>query len=233
MNIAIILAGGTGTRIGTDIPKQYIKVLGKPIILYCLEKFESHRQIDNIVVVASEIWQNYIMSWIKQESLAKFSCFAPAGSSRQHSIVNGLIKAKSIGATQNDNIIIHDAARPNVSENIISQCIEGLSGYDGVMPVLPVKDTIYLSKDGEQITSLLNRDQLYAGQAPESFKYGKYFEINNGMTEADLSKVKGSSEIAYRHGLKIRMIQGDEHNYKITTKEDMNKFIKEIEENKK
>lgn len=182
MNIAIILAGGTGTRLGGDVPKQYIEVSGKPIISYCLDKFERHNQIDNIVIVASEMWQSYIMSWVKKDNLKKFSGFAPAGSSRQHSIVNGLIKAKSIGAAADDNIIIHDAARPNVSECIISQCMDRLLEYDGAMPVLPVKDTIYLSENGENITSLLNRDQLYAGQAPESFKYGKYLEIHNGMT---------------------------------------------------
>lgn len=230
MNIAIILAGGTGSRLGGDIPKQYIEVSGKPIISYCLDKFENHTQIDNIVIVASEIWQDYIMSWIEKDNLSKFAGFAPAGSSRQHSIVNGMIKAKSIGAVADDNIIIHDAARPNVSERIISQCMDELSEYDGAMPVLPVKDTIYLSENGENITSLLNRDQLYAGQAPESFKYGKYLEIHNGMTEEDLSKVRGSSEIAYRHGLKICMIPGDECNYKITTKEDLNKFVREMEE---
>ena len=230
MNIAIILAGGTGSRLGGDIPKQYIEVSGKPIISYCLDKFENHTQIDNIVIVASEIWQDYIMSWIEKDNLSKFAGFAPAGSSRQHSIVNGMIKAKSIGAVADDNIIIHDAARPNVSERIISQCMDKLSEYDGAMPVLPVKDTIYLSENGENITSLLNRDQLYAGQAPESFKYGKYLESHNGMTEEDLSKVRGSSEIAYRHGLKICMIPGDECNYKITTKEDLNKFVREMEE---
>lgn len=230
MNIAIILAGGTGTRLGGNIPKQYIEVMGKPIISYCLEKFEKHRLIDNIVIVASEMWQDYIISWISKDNIKKFSGFAPAGSSRQHSIVNGMLKAKDIGATVNDNIIIHDAARPNVSEAIISNCMESLSNYDGAMPVLPVKDTIYLSENGENIMSLLNRDRLYAGQAPESFKYGKYLEIHNGMTEDDLAKIRGSSEIAYRHGLKIRMIHGDEHNYKITTKEDLNKFIREMEE---
>lgn len=230
MNIAIVLAGGTGTRLGGDIPKQYIEVAGKPIISYCLDKFEKHTLIDNIVIVASEMWQNYILSWISKEGLNKFSGFAPAGSSRQHSIVNGMLKAQSIGATASDNIIIHDAARPNVSERIISQCMDKLSEYDGAMPVLPVKDTIYLSENGENITSLLNRDQLYAGQAPESFKYGKYLEIHNGMTEEDLSKVRGSSEIAYRHGLKICMIPGDECNYKITTKEDLNKFVREMVE---
>ena len=182
------------------------------------------------MIVASEMWQDFILSCIKKENVKKFSGFALAGSSRQHSIINGMIMAHSIGATKNDNVIIHDAARPNVSEVIISECLESLSDYDGAIPTIPVKDTIYLSQNGESITSLLNRDYLYAGQAPESFKYGKYFEIHKGMSESDLSKVHGSSEIAYTHGLKIRMISGDEHNYKITTKEDLNKFIREKEE---
>ena len=82
MNIAIILAGGTGSRLGGDIPKQYIEVSGKPIISYCLDKFENHTQIDNIVIVASEIWQDYIMSWIEKDNLSKFAGFAPAGSIR-------------------------------------------------------------------------------------------------------------------------------------------------------
>lgn len=230
MNIAIILAGGTGVRIGGDIPKQYIEVSGKPIISYCLNKYDVHKQIDSIVVVASEIWQDYIIKWIEKDKIKKFSSFAPAGSSRQHSILNGLIKAKDIGAKENDNVIIHDAARPNVSEYMISQCLDCLSYYDAVMPVLPVKDTIYLSENGKSITSLLNRDQLYAGQAPESFKFGKYFNLHNGMTEDNLAHVRGSSELAYSNGLNIHMIAGDEHNYKITTKEDLVKFIKEMEE---
>lgn len=231
MNIAIILAGGTGSRLGGDIPKQYIKVSGKPIISYGLNKYEVHKQIDGIVIVASEVWQDYIEKWIKKDNLKKFLGFAPAGSSRQHSILNGLMKAKDIGAKENDNVIIHDAARPNVSEDMIAQCIDCLAYYDAVMPVLPVKDTIYLSENGKSITSLLNRDQLYAGQAPESFKFGKYFDIHNGLTEVDLADIRGSSELAYRNCLNIHMIDGDEHNYKITTKEDLIKFVKEMEEN--
>lgn len=94
---------------------------------------------------------------------------------------------------------------------------------------MPVKDTIYYSETGEQISSLLNRDQLFAGQAPESFLFSKYLNIHEGMTEEQLSLVRGSSEIAFRHGLKVKLIPGDEHNYKITTMADLEKFKSEVE----
>lgn len=227
MNIAIILAGGTGVRLGGCLPKQYIEVCGKPVLLYCLEKFERHARIDKIIIVAAEEWQAVISGWVERTGVGKFSGFAPAGSSRQHSIVNGLRKAQQLGAAEQDAVIIHDAARPNVSQQQISQCLDSLCDYDGAMPVLPVKDTVYLSENGEQITSLLNRDALYAGQAPEAFRFGRYLAIHTGMTETELALVRGSSEIAYRKGFKIRLFPGDEHNYKITTAEDLDKFIRE------
>lgn len=223
MNTAIILAGGTGTRLGGNIPKQYLEVGDKPVITYCLEKFEYNQLIDEIVIVAAKEWQEYIQQHIY--TISKFKCFASAGSSRQHSIINGM-KAAS---PKTERVIIHDAARPNVSDDTISQCIVGLDEYDGVMPVLPVKDTIYYSKTGEQINSLLNRDQLFAGQAPESFLFNKYLSIHDGITEEQLSLVRGSSEIAYRNGLKVKLIKGDEHNYKITTIADLEKFKSEVE----
>lgn len=223
MNTAIILAGGTGTRLGGNTPKQFLKVGNKLIITYCLDKFEANQLIDEIVIVAAEEWRVFILKNIPHVS--KFKCFAPPGSSRQHSIVNGM----RVASPQTDKIIIHDAARPNVSDDTITQCIIGLGEYDGVMPVLPVKDTIYYSETGEHISSLLNRDKLFAGQAPESFLFNKYLAIHNGMTEEQLSLVKGSSEIAYRHGLKIKLIRGDEHNYKITTMADLEKYKSEVE----
>lgn len=223
MKTAIILAGGTGTRLGGNIPKQYLEVANKPVITYCLEKFEANQLIDEIVIVAAEEWYAFISENIR--NIRKFKCFAPAGSSRQHSILNGMKAANP----QTKKVIIHDAARPNVSDNTISACILGLDEYDGVMPVLSVKDTIYYSETGEQISSLLNRDQLFAGQAPESFLFKKYMDIHEGMNEEELSLVRGSSEIAFKNGLSIKMIKGDEHNYKITTLVDLEKFRSEVE----
>lgn len=143
----MILAGGTGNWLGEDIPKQYIDVAGRPIIAYCLDKFQKHPMIDRIVIVADSCWRAYICSWIDKEKAEKIMGFAPAGSSRQHSIANGMAFAKENGAAEKDSIIIHDAARPNVSMEMISKCLSRRNEADGIMPVLPVKDTIYKSKD--------------------------------------------------------------------------------------
>lgn len=229
MNVAIILAGGTGTRVGADVPKQYLTVNGKPVISYCLEKFQSVSAVDKIVIVAAEIWQTFISEWITKCGITKFAAFAPAGSSRQKSVLNGLEKAYEIGANPSDCVIIHDAARPNVSESMIESCLNIPDGADGVLPVLPLKDTVYVSENGREISSLLNRDLLFAGQSPEGFCLGKYYSIHNGLTEKDLSEVRGSSEIAYKNKLNIRLVRGDERNYKITTAADVEKFKSEAE----
>lgn len=226
---AIILAGGTGTRLGTNIPKQYLTVNEKPVIAYCLERFEEHSLVNSIVIVAAEEWQDYILEWIEKENITKFAGFAKAGTSRQHSIFHGLQKLKENGALDMDTVIVHDSVRPNVSEDIITACINELQNADGVMPVLPVKDTVYLSKTGKSINSLLNRDELFAGQAPESFKFGKYYSIHERLTDEEMNAVRGTSEIAYRNGMEIRLVPGDEKNYKITTVDDLEKFKLEIE----
>lgn len=225
MNFAIVLSGGTGTRLKSDIPKQYIEVAGSPIIMYCLKTLQESECIDRICVVAADEWQQFLNDWIEKCNVTKFIGFAPAGASRQHSILNGLDKAAQIGAGQTDNCIIHDAARPNLSKELIARCMKTCEEFDGVLPVIPVKDTVYLSEDGKNITSLLNRDQLFAGQAPEAFNFGKYYDINRVLTVEELGKIRGSSEIAYSCGLKVGLVEGDENNYKITTAVDLEKFI--------
>lgn len=228
MNIAIILAGGTGTRLGEKIPKQYIAVKGKPIFMYCLNTFQHHSQIDKIVVVAAYEWQNFVMEWIYKENIDKFICFATPGKSRQHSILNGLKAIKVVGGREVDNVVIHDAARPLVSLNMISKCIDGLKKYDGILPAIPAKDTMYLSEEGTSISSLLKRDHIYVGQSPESFRLEAYYKANISVPEEHLNDVRGSSEIAYEAGMRIGLIPGDEGNYKITTKIDLDKFKAEM-----
>ena len=223
MNTAIILAGGVGSRMGVDRPKQFLMVQDKPIISYCLDIFQNHDEIDSVVVVVSEQWQDFVEEYAAKYGVTKIKGYAPAGKARQHSIYNGL-KCIDENVPDSDIVIVHDAARPLVSDQIISDCIKGATDYDGAMPVISVKDTVYQSKDGEEIGCLLKRSELFAGQAPESFKFRKYFDIHNPVTDEEIGATAGSSEIAYRHGMEIRMVKGSERNLKITTIEDLETF---------
>lgn len=230
MNIALILSGGTGTRMGTDIPKQYIEVYGKPLISYCIECISKHPMIDAIQIVAEEEWRELISEIIEQlaktkdtEISSKFKGFSKPGANRQLSIYNGLEAIKTY-ADDNDYVFIHDAARPMLSAKQITDCLNAADGHDGVLPVLPMKDTVYSSTDGKTITSLLNRKEIYAGQAPEVFQLGKYHEANRKLLPDEILRINGSTEPAILAGMDIAMIPGNENNFKITTRSDLDRF---------
>lgn len=220
MNIALVLAGGTGTRLGADIPKQYIEVRGKMIIDYCLETMEHSSDIAEVWIVADEMWREHI------KKVDKFKGYACSGRNRQLSIYNGLkaIEESLTGEEKEVNVLIHDAARPFLTEKLIRECVKAVEGHDGVLPVLPMKDTVYYSEDGKVISSLINRDKLYAGQAPELFRLQPYIQANEALLPDKILLVNGSTEPAIMAGMDIVMIPGDENNYKITTKTDMKRF---------
>ena len=224
MNIAIILSGGVGTRMGKDIPKQYIEVNNLPIISYCLKTFLSNENIDAVVIGVADEWRDYVEKQIELFNSNKPVHFTIPGETRQYSIFNALNLIKGLGYKEDDIVIIHDAARPLVSNELINSCLNGCLHADGVMPVIPVKDTIYLSRNAKEIDSLLNRNHLWAGQAPEAFVFGKYLNVHDAMSREDLLKINGSTEIAYNAGLKIELIEGDFMNFKITTPEDLSNF---------
>ena len=150
--------------------------------------------------------------------------FSQPGEVRQLTIYNAL-KALREQRTEDDAIVvIHDAARPLVSEALLHRCIEGCEKADGVLPVLPVKDTLYMSKDGKSISALLKRSEIVAGQAPEAFRFGKYLAVHDQMSYEDILQISGSTEIAYKAGLNIKLVPGEELNFKITTTEDLDNF---------
>lgn len=230
MVTAIVLAGGTGSRLGGDTPKQYLMAGDRPVIGYCLETFQKNERIDRVLIVCAGEWRDFIKEWIDALHIEKFCGFAPGGKSRQHSIYHALLEAKRQGQNEEDIVLVHDAARPWVDDAIIGQCIDAALEADGAMPVITVKDTVYLSRDGRRIDGLLCRDELFAGQAPESFRFGPYLRIHEQLGDEELGRIRGSSEIAYRSGMDIRLVTGSEGNYKITTMEDLDKFRLQIEE---
>ena len=224
MNHILIVSGGIGSRmqLGT-LPKQYIEVGGRPIIAYCLEKFEKHPLADTITIVADPKWYDYLKELIRRENISKFRGFAPAGDTRQLSILNGLI-ALETDAARNDVVSIHDAVRPCVSDRIITDTLTGFPEWDGVMPYLPVTDTCYLSYDGQTIDEQVPRDALVAGQTPESFLFGKYYDAHIKAGPEGVRDLRGSTQIAVANGMKIHLVPGSRSNLKITTKEDLELF---------
>ena len=224
MNVAIILAGGTGTRAGLEVPKQYYEVNGKPVISYCLHTFLVHEEIDAVQIVADRMWHGYIMQHLfALPCNEKFRGFSVPGENRQLSVYHALADIRRY-ALDNDFVIIHDAARPCVMAVQIKNCLKAAKGHDGALPVLQMKDTVYLSGDGKAVSSLLDRGKVFAGQAPEVFLLGKYYEANRALLPHKILKINGSAEPAVMAGMDIAMIPGDEGNFKITTVADLKRF---------
>ena len=233
MNIALLLSGGTGLRLGADIPKQYIEAGGKPIISYCIESLSVHEGIDGIQIVADRQWHDAIRGWIADVDMkGKFRGFSQPGENRQLSIFNGLESIRTYAADE-DVVFVHDAARPLLSQQMITDCLGAIEGYDGVIPVLPMKDTVYESRDGRTISRLLERSRIYAGQAPELFRIGRYYEANKRLLPERILMINGSTEPAVMAGMRMAMIAGDENNFKITTKADLERFRSIIKTNSK
>lgn len=244
MNTALLLSGGNGNRLHMDIPKQYIPVCGRMLVTYALEPLLVSTHIDAVMVVAGDEWREAILEDAEKAGLdtGKISGFAAPGANRQCSIVNGLRTvlrmregetggakadrqdADSIGMRGTDTVLIHDAARPFLSRKLIGECYAALAGHDGVMPVLPMKDTVYLSSDGKQADGLLERRAVYAGQAPELFLLEKYYQANRALLPERIMEVSGSAQPAVMAGMDIAMIPGDEGNFKVTTEADLQRF---------
>ena len=232
MNIALLLSGGVGARLSARVPKQYITVDGKMIVTHTLLKLYEQNDIDAVQIVAAEEWREKIVAEQKHffpQFEKKFRGFSDSGQNRQMSILNGLRDIKQY-AVADDVVMVHDAVRPLISSEDIMAGFAAVVGHDGVMPVLPMKDTVYLSSDGKCVTELLRREQVFAGQAPEFFRLGKYLAANEGLLPDKILVVNGSTEPAVMSGMDIVMIPGDEGNFKITTQGDLDRYISLLSE---
>lgn len=239
MNYAVLLSGGTGTRTGLDKPKQYLRCGKHMMVTHSLRAVLSSELVDAVYIVADPLWRDEITADIKDAGLdsGKIRGFSDPGENRQCSVFNGLksilsdidAKMRTDSLRGEDSVLIHDAARPFLTVDLLRRCYDGLKGFDGVMPVLPMKDTVYLSRDGASVSELLNREEIFAGQAPELFNLRKYYEANEKLLPDRILKINGASEPAIMAGMSIAMIPGDEGNYKVTTNADVKRFSEIIE----
>lgn len=232
MNIAIILAGGTGSRVNSEVPKQFVLLSGQMMIMHSLKPFGESKLVDNIQIVAGSEWREKIETDMFMEPDSpvsrKFLGFSDPGENRQMSIYNAMKDLCNMIDCANENgLIIHDAARPFVTVTDIDDCLNALDEHEGAMPVLPMSDTVYFSRSGKRVDELLNRNFIYAGQAPEAFRFERYLKANEDLLPDRILLIRGSTEPAIMAGMDVAMIPGDQRNFKVTTDEDL-KRAKEI-----
>ena len=171
MNIALIIAGGSGQRMNQDIPKQFINVYDKPLIIYTLQGFQKHSQIDAIEVVCIDGWQEILWAYARQFNINKLKWVVTGGSTAQESIRNGVHNLDGI-CTDKDMVIIHDGIRPLVDESVLSDVIEKCEKYGNAVTSLPYNEQIFVIKDEETTCKYIPRETLRRVSTPQAYKFG-------------------------------------------------------------
>ncbi|MCF8018800.1 MAG: 2-C-methyl-D-erythritol 4-phosphate cytidylyltransferase [Vallitaleaceae bacterium] len=224
MTTCILLAGGNGTRTGINCPKQFLEIQGKPIFSYCLQTLELIEEVDVIVIVVLETWESYVREWIQKLGLKKSKYIVHGGKSRQHSIYNGLIKARVYMADE-DIVMVHDAARPLINPEVVRKTIIKARETGAAIPVIKENDALYMSADDINVEQTLSKSGLYRGQTPVCIRFGDYYNLHTAARDEDLINAKGSCTLLFQNDIKVTMVEGDEKTYKITTKKDVEMFI--------
>ncbi|SHK11087.1 2-C-methyl-D-erythritol 4-phosphate cytidylyltransferase [Hathewaya proteolytica DSM 3090] len=220
MNIAVILAGGSGTRMGSDIPKQFIDIYGKPLIIHTIEAFDINPGIDYIAVMCKQEYKEDLKIWIRQYGISKVKWILDGGSTRQQSVYNS-IKALTEFCSQEDILVIHDAARPLIAQRIIDENIQGASEHKAVDTVIPSADTIIKSLDGDTIEEVPRRKDLYLGQTPQSFTFSLIKAAHEYALQCQNTDATDDCQLVLKYGQKVHLVKGDKMNFKVTTFEDL------------
>ncbi len=214
---AIILAGGKGKRMNSSISKQFIEIKGKPIIYYTIKKFNENKKIDNIVVVLSKEEIEYFKENILKKYNLKVDKIVIGGAERQDSVYNGL---KSLENSGTDIVLIHDGARPFISDRIIDDGIEYAAIYGACAPGVMPKDTIKIKGKSNFSIDTPNRETLVAIQTPQVFKFREILECHKKV-KIDKVVVTDDTMVVERYGNKVYLYDGEYTNIKVTTPEDL------------
>ena len=225
MNIALIIAGGSGKRTGQDIPKQFLNVLDKPIVVYTLEAFQRHPEIDAIAVVCLDGWQEILWAYARQFGIAKLKWVAFGGASGQESIRNGLY-VLSGNVTDGDIVVLHDGIRPMVSERIVTSCIGVCKAHGNGISARKVTEQVFRTEDEACAKDYIPRESLRILQTPQAYRYG----VLRDAYEKGFAQGIGIGSSAYANtlladlGETLYFAEGSTKNIKITTREDIEIF---------
>lgn len=223
-NIALIIAGGVGARMQQDIPKQFINVFDKPVIVYTLEAFQRHPQIDAIEVVCLEDWQGALKAYAKQFGIAKLENVVNGGKNGQDSIRNGVYDIASRHNSPDDIVLVHDAIRPMISEDVITDNIRVCREYGNAITVVPCTAAMLKTYDSLSTTEQVPRDNLKITQTPQAFFVQDIVAAHKEALEKGITNSVASCTMYIELGKKLYMSQGSEKNLKLTTTEDIEIF---------
>ena len=220
-----ILASGVGSRIKSiDIPKQYYEINSKPIIVYTLENILKDNLFDVIyIAISSEYFQivsNYLNKFIEKDKL-RYIKIIFGGKTRMDTIHNVINEIRKNEINDEDIIVIHDAVRPFVTKKILEDNIENAKIHCAVVTAVPVADTMLVSDNGDFVDKIPPRKTLYKGQSPDSFNIKKLIELESRLTSEQINEITGTSQICTMNNYPIKMILGDDINFKITTDSDL------------
>ena len=220
--IAVILAGGTGKRMGNvKLPKQFLEICGIPVIVLTVKNILSYGLFDKVMIVIHPEWKNYLMELLANYAI-DISCisFVDGGQERIQSIENGLDSLKEAGAGDEDIVVIHDAVRPFASKTLFANAIVETQKYGATVAIVPAKDTMIVSENGIAV-DMPDRTKLFHGQAPDSFKFKILHDALKSLSPEEMATITGTAQICQKKGITIHTFLGEENNIKITTIEDM------------
>ena len=223
MNIALLTAAGASTRMGQDIPKQFLTVNEKPVIAYTMEAFQYHPEIDEILVVCLEDWQPILKAYARQFNISKLLRVVAGGSTGQESIKRGILSLTE-DHDKDDLILVHDGNRPYVSKQIISDCIKTARLFGDSVAAIPCHEAMALTDDGFISTGNIDRDHLKRTQTPHGFTLGKMLELHKKAEELGLENTTATCTLMMELGEPVHFYEGSEKNIKLTTLDDMDIF---------
>ena len=223
MNVALLTAAGSGTRMQLNIPKQFIHVDDKPIIIYTMEAFQNHPSIDAIIVVTIDSWSDVLWAYAKQFGITKLKWVVPGGDSGQESIRKGLDVLKR-ELSDEDVVLVHDGNRPLVSSQIISDSLATFSKYGSAVAAIPCTEVVFESDDG--LTSMVSteRERLLRTQTPHTYRIGDLYGAHLEAQSRGLTNMAASCMLMKELGRMTYFSKGSEENLKITTPEDLKIF---------
>lgn len=231
--VALIIAGGSGHRMGQDIPKQFINVYDKPVLIYTLEGFQEHPQIDAIEVVCIDGWHDILRAYAKQFNIDKLKWVISGGNTGQESIRNGVYNLEG-KISDEDIVIIHDGIRPLVDSTVLSDVISKCRQYGNAVTSMPYNEQIFVKDDEISTVKYIPRETIRRVSTPQAYKFGlldqKYHEA--------YEKGKGIYGSSYTNtmmvelGVRLYFAAGSDKNIKLTTKDDLEMFKAYLKEDK-